>query len=144
MLAGWNDRVALYRVASLKRSNRRLQPIAITLCALVRHRPPWPPQTYSKSPYSEKNQFLADTTLFHTPPEPFYAHYRHPPMSSNTSIINFHLKAKLNGVLEKQGSRSHFLSIVVAPSETSHSRDGKAHMHDFLRMAEVVMARSFL
>ena len=68
-------------------------------------------------------------TIVHTLPSSTYV------LITDTNIANFHLKAfesEFNNVLEKAGSKSRFLSLVVSPGETSKSREGKAHIEDFL------------
>ncbi|KAF8956599.1 Shikimate dehydrogenase [Flammula alnicola] len=54
---------------------------------------------------------------------------------TDTNVANFHLQAfekEFNAVLEQSASKSRFLSLVVAPGETSKSREGKANIEDFL------------
>ncbi|KAF9479841.1 Shikimate dehydrogenase [Pholiota conissans] len=54
---------------------------------------------------------------------------------TDTNIANFHLKAfeqEFSAALERAGTKSRFLSMVVAPGETSKSREGKANIEDFL------------
>lgn len=97
----------------LEKSSRRLPLIIITLCALVRHRPAWPPQTYLKSPYLEKNRFIAETTLFSYTAQTILCTLLASTyvLATYTTFANFHLGAlgnDLNNVLEWAGSKSHF------------------------------------
>ncbi|KAF8192963.1 shikimate dehydrogenase [Pholiota molesta] len=68
-------------------------------------------------------------TILNTLPSSTYV------LITDTNIANFHLKAfeqEFNAVLEQAGSKSRFLSFIVAPGETSKSREGKANIEDFL------------
>ncbi|KAJ3503558.1 hypothetical protein NLJ89_g8376 [Agrocybe chaxingu] len=56
---------------------------------------------------------------------------------TDTNVANFHLKAfeqEFNAILDSSpsGNKARFLSQVIPPGETSKSRDGKAHIEDFL------------
>ncbi|KAF8154593.1 EPSP synthase-domain-containing protein [Crassisporium funariophilum] len=54
---------------------------------------------------------------------------------TDTNVANFHLKAfeeEFSSVINRSGSKPRFLSLVVSPGETSKSREGKAHIEDFL------------
>ena len=50
-------------------------------------------------------------------------------------MAKFHLKAfqdEFASLLNASKPQSRFLSLVIAPGETSKSREGKAHIEDFL------------
>ncbi|KDR79171.1 hypothetical protein GALMADRAFT_62938 [Galerina marginata CBS 339.88] len=54
---------------------------------------------------------------------------------TDTNVAKFHLKTfehEFAYIAESLGSKSRFLSLVIPPGETSKSRDGKAHIEDFL------------
>ena len=55
---------------------------------------------------------------------------------TDDNVAKFHLKAfqdEFTSLLNNaSGSQSRFLSLVIAPGETSKSRGGKSHIEDFL------------
>lgn len=68
-------------------------------------------------------------TVFDTLPSSTYV------LITDINIAKFHLKAfeqEFSSTLQKAGSQSRFLTLVVPPGETSKSREGKAKIEDFL------------
>ena len=54
---------------------------------------------------------------------------------TDDNVANFHLKAfqdEFSSLLNTSRTQSRFLSLIIAPGETSKSREGKAHIEDFL------------
>ena len=54
---------------------------------------------------------------------------------TDDNVAKFHLKAfqdEFTSLLNASSPQSRFLSLVIAPGETSKSREGKAHIEDFL------------
>ena len=51
---------------------------------------------------------------------------------TDDNVAKFHLKAFQDEFSSLLNTQSRFLSLVIAPGETSKSREGKAHIEDFL------------
>jgi len=54
---------------------------------------------------------------------------------TDVNVAKFHLKAfqdEFSSLIHTSRTQSRFLSLVIAPGETSKSREGKAHIEDFL------------
>ena len=54
---------------------------------------------------------------------------------TDANVAKFHLKAfqdEFSSLINSPSTKSRFLSLVIEPGETSKSREGKAHIEDFL------------